>query len=69
MKRYIRSTSLTDVLNNPEYRHLVDRIEELESDIEAKGVSFDDDSEFLVRAYHYAVADLEAASGYKWNHR
>lgn len=69
MKRYVPNTTLLDVLDNPEYRELVDRIQELESDIEDKGVDFDDQSEFLVRAYDYAIEDLFKASGYQWRRR
>ena len=66
MKRYIRSSSLTDILNDPRGRELVDSIEEAEEEIRGRGIDPSDESEFWVNARNRDIAALKDEFGYTW---
>ena len=67
MKRYIRnSASLTDVLNDPEGRLLVDSIEEAEDECRYRGITLDDESEFWARSRMSDIQRLKDQFGYSW---
>lgn len=66
MKRYIRSTTLTDILNDPEGRQIVEYIEEAEEEIRGRGLDINDDSEVWVNALKYNIQKLRDKFGYDW---
>lgn len=66
MKRYITSTSLIDVLNDPEGRRLVDCIEEAEEEMRGRGVDFADDSEYYARRRAECIQKLKSEFGFTW---
>lgn len=66
MKRYIRSVTFEDVLNDPEGRRLVDSIEEAEEEIRGRGIDPNDESEFWVNARNSDIKELRDKFGYIW---
>ena len=66
MKRYIRSTTFTDILNDPRGRELVNSIEEAEEEIRGRGIDPKDTSEFWVRARSQDIEALRDEFGYIW---
>lgn len=60
------STSLDDILADPEGRQLVDQIEEAESECRYRGIDFDDETQFWARARKYDIKKLEDRFGYIW---
>ncbi len=66
MKRYIRSTTLTDILNDPEGHQIVEDIEEAEEEIRGRGLDINDDSEVWVNSLKYNIQKLKDKFGYDW---
>ena len=66
MKRYIKSTTFMDVLNDPEGRKLVDYIEDAESEMRGRGIDFDDESSAYARQRKRYIEELKSQFGYAW---
>ena len=66
MKRYIKSTSFMDVLNDPEGRKIVDYIEDAESEMRGRGIDFDDESSAYARQRKRGIEELKSKFGYVW---
>lgn len=66
MKRYIRSTTLMDILDDPRGRELIDSIEEAEEEIRGREIDPNDDSDFWVNSLNQDIKALKAEFGYDW---
>lgn len=66
MKRYIKSYTFADILNDPQGHELINNIEEAEEEIRGRGIDPDDTSEFWVRARNHDIEALKQEFGYNW---
>lgn len=58
--------SLSDLLAIPDARKIIDSIEEAAGEIRGRGIDWNDESEFWVRAYNDDVKRLKQKYGYTW---